>query len=254
MVIIMRENDTGIRAVDRALSILDCFSKNENSFSLTELSRKAELSPSTTLRVLDTLEQRHYLYRDPSSLRYYLGYRLAQISNIAFENMELTRLAQPEMEELNREFDESVGIYLLEGIVRVCMARVESTQRMRSVYSIGSQQPLTRGASGRVILAYQPEEMIESLLATDPFTTKDELAKVRKAGVAVSMGEREKGLVSVSAPLFNATMACIGALFISSPMVRTSSELIETMKDSVRLHAQNISKQMGYVADRPHSN
>ena len=105
-----------------------------------------------------------------------------------------------------------------------------------------------------MILAYQPEEMIESLLATDPFTTKDELAKVRKAGVAVSMGEREKGLVSVSAPLFNATMACIGALFISSPMVRTSSELIETMKDSVRLHAQNISKQMGYVADRPHSN
>lgn len=69
-----------VRAVERALAILDCFSIEHTSFSLMEISKEIQLSASTTLRLLSTLEKRNYLYRNPDNSRYYLGARVAQLA------------------------------------------------------------------------------------------------------------------------------------------------------------------------------
>ena len=79
--------ENNVRAVERALAILDCFNSSKNSFTLTELARAIDLSPSTTLRLISTLESKNYIYRNPENMRYYLGYRLAQLSDIAFSKM-----------------------------------------------------------------------------------------------------------------------------------------------------------------------
>lgn len=76
--------ENNVRAVERALAILDCFNSSKSSFTLTELARAIDLSPSTTLRLISTLESKNYIYRNPENMRYYLGYRLAQLSDIAF--------------------------------------------------------------------------------------------------------------------------------------------------------------------------
>ena len=178
---------------------IDCFSSQEPELSLTEISKKIELSPSTASRLLETLVQHHFLYRDPKSLRYSLGFRLAQLGNITAENMDLASLARPILAEFNREFDESVGVYTLKEDYRICSCRIESSKLMRGVFSIGTIRPLTRGASGRAILAYLPEETIDHLLGQNPqnpFTTKEKLKDVRDRGVAISLGELEAGLVT----------------------------------------------------------
>lgn len=246
----MDAKDNGVRSVERALNILDCFTPQEADLSLTEIAKKIGLSPSTTFRLLDTLEQRHYVYRDPKSLRYTLGFRLAQLSNLVFESMDLNTLAQPELAMFNKEFDESVGIYTLKDDYRVCTARIESSKLMRGVFTLGTIRPLTRGASGRAILAHLPEETIDRLLlqdSPDPFTTKEKLQEVRERGVAISLGEHEAGLISVSAPLFNARSEIIGSMFVSAPASRTDYGIIEKMCEATRRHAAAVSQLLGYI-------
>lgn len=246
----MDAKDNGVRSVERALNILDCFTPQETDLSLTEIAKKIGLSPSTAFRLLDTLEQRHYVYRDPKSLRYTLGFRLAQLSNLAFESMDLNTLAQPVLSAFNKEFDESVGIYTMKDDYRVCTARIESSRMMRGVFTLGTIRPLTRGASGRAILAFLPEEKIEQLMQRDPpnpFTSLEKLQEVRERGVAVSLGEHEAGLVSVAAPLFNAKSEVIGSLFVSAPSVRADYSVIERMCVSIRRHATAISQVLGYI-------
>lgn len=70
-----------VRAVERALAILDCFSIEHTSFSLMEISKEIQLSASTTLRLLSTLEKRNYLYRNPDNSRYYLGAQCGPAGN-----------------------------------------------------------------------------------------------------------------------------------------------------------------------------
>lgn len=239
--------DNTVRAVERALAILDCFSEDKNNFTLTELSHAIELSPSTTLRLLTTLENMNYIFRDPVNMRYYLGFRLAQLSHVAFANLDICQVVRPHLERLHSQFNESMGIYILKDDHRVCVERIECTQPLRSVVSVGQNQPLTRGASGRLLLAYLSEEEIRPLLEKDPATTFEDLARIKEYGYAVSHGERQAGVVSIAAPVFNSVGKVAAALFISGPEVRFDQYFINRLVEKVTQTARQVSMEMGYI-------
>ena len=239
--------EVSVRTVERALDILDCYASGKSGFSLTEIAEMIGLSPSTTLRLLGTLEKKHYLFRDPSNLKYYLGFRLAQLSNLSFDNMDYCRIAQPYLERLQERFNESSGVYALKGRRRVCVARVEGLCRLRSIVQIGDSYSLTRGASGRILLAYQPGEFIQACIAEDDFCSQDDLAAVRRQGYAVSHAERSAGVLSIAAPLFNAKGKVIAALFLSGADSHFDDEKIAGVAAVLCQYSREISHQMGYL-------
>lgn len=239
--------EVSVRTVERALDILDCYVSGKSGFSLTEIAEMIQLSPSTTLRLLGTLEKKNYLFRDPSNLKYYLGFRLAQLSNLSFDNMDYCRIAQPYLERLQERFNESSGVYALKGRRRVCVARVEGLCHLRSVVQIGDSYSLTRGASGRVLLAYQPVEFIQTCIEEDDFCTQDDLAVVRRQGYAVSYGERSSGVLSVATPLFNAKGKAIAALFLSGADSHFDDEKKANVISLLSRYSREISLQMGYI-------
>lgn len=235
-----------VRAVDRALQVLDLFADGASNFTLTEIARGIELSLSTTLRLLTTLEKRNYIYRSEENHRYYLGFRLAQISNLAFDNMDIIRIARPHLEYLNKLFNESTGLYVRKGDRRICVDRIEGTRNLRSVVQIGSNHILTRGASGRVLLAYLPEERIRLLLESDPYTTEQALEEVRRQGFAVSRAEREPGVLSVAAPAFDARGMAAAAVFVTAPLMRVEGGRVDEIVQKVLEASKKISREMGY--------
>ena len=239
--------DYNVRSVERAIQILNCFAADgKEAFSLKEVSTRIGLPPSTTLRLLSTLERANYIFRDPDSLKYYLGFKLAQISSLAFSNLDVCRVAHPFLEKLHASFNESTGLYMLKRDQRVCIARLEGTKSLRSVVTIGSSLPLTRGASGRILLAYLPEDRIKFLLESDSYTNMDELKLLRQKGYAVSYGEREAGVASVAAPIFNCHGKVFSALYITGPAPRFDEHLVARMIDEITVYAHNISLGMGY--------
>lgn len=247
--IIAQENS--VRAVERALAILDAYTEGKNGFTLMELARRNNLSPSTTLRILATMEKAGYLYRNPENLRYYSSFKLAQISNASFENLDFCRVARPFMERLCDRFHEGVGLYVMRGNRRICVDRVEGDRRLRSVLHIGDTAPLNCGASGRLLLAHCSESQLCRILPETSAETVEALRKIRERGYAVSYGEREPGVVSVASPLFNAKGEVVAALFLTGAAIYMNDEVIDQIIAAITESAREISRLMGFRTENP---
>jgi len=241
----MQENDTTVRSVLRALDILDAFAPGHFDLTLTEIAHRIGLSMSTTSRLVQTLESRSYLARSSETQRYSLGSRITQLGALGFSNVDLRKVALPFMQSLNETYDEGVSLYLPQGDERVCVERIESRQALRRVINIGDRHPLTRGAAGRVLLAYMPKDKRAELLKGDPFTTEEALNELRHAGYTVSLGEREEGVSSIAAPIIDARGIVVAALAMSGPSVRFSGSGFSDMVAKVKRHADSISAALG---------
>ncbi|HUW69034.1 MAG TPA: IclR family transcriptional regulator [bacterium] len=241
----MAENDTPVRSIERALDILDCFEPGRLELSLTDLAKQINLAMSTTSRIVATLEKRSFLTRNTETQRYSLGSRLAQIGALGLSNMELRKIALPFMRELNAIYNEGVSLYVVQGDERLCVERVESTRPLRRVINVGDRHPLTRGAAGRVLLAYLPPERRQSLLLGDPFATEDALEELRRSGYTVSLGEREEGVTSIAAPIQDAKCEIVAAIAMSGPSVRFEGSGFSDKVAKVKRTSELISEALG---------
>jgi DNA-binding IclR family transcriptional regulator len=241
----MAMKDTPVRSIERALDILDCFEPGKLELTLTDIASKIGLSMSTTSRIAATLEKRSFLSRNPDTQRYSLGSRIAQIGALGLSNMELRRVALPFMRDLNAMYNEGVSLYVIHEDERICVERVESTLPLRRVVNVGDRHPLTRGAAGRVLLAYLPKERRAAILAKDPYTTEEALEELRHGGYTVSLGEREDGVSSIAAPIEDARCEVVAALSMSGPSVRFEGSGFSDKIARVKKTAELISKALG---------
>jgi IclR family transcriptional regulator, KDG regulon repressor len=241
----MAVKDTPVRAIERALDILDCFEPGKLELTLTDIANAISLSMSTTSRIVATLEKRSYLARNIDTQRYSLGSRIAQIGALGLSNLELRKVALPFMRDLNALYNEGVSLYVIQDEDRICVERVESTLPLRRVVNVGDRHPLTRGAAGRVLLAYLPREKRKAILTKDPYTTEEALEELRHGGYTVSLGEREDGVSSIAAPIEDARCEVIAALSMSGPSVRFEGSGFSDKIARVKKTAEQISKALG---------
>jgi IclR family KDG regulon transcriptional repressor len=242
----MTGKDPTVRSVERTLDILDCFVPGRLELSLSEISRLIDLAMSTTSRLVATLEKRGYLSRSRENQRYSLGPMIARIGALGFSHVDIRRIALPLMRDLNAIYDEGISLYVVQGDERICVERVESQRPLRRVINVGDRHPLTRGAAGRVLLAFLPKDRRDELLARDPFTAEEALATLRRNGYAVSLGEREEGVTSIAAPVQDARGEVVATLAMSGPSVRFEGPGFDDKVAAVRRHAELISAALGW--------
>jgi IclR family KDG regulon transcriptional repressor len=241
-----KSSESSVRTLERGLEILLAFEYSSSDFSLTELAQKVDLSPSTASRLLASLEKYHFVRRSPETRRYSLGFAFLHLSGMAQLGNDLRTLALPFLKKLQQTHNESASLYVVESDSRVCLERVESTHPLRRNIMIGETLPLTRGAGGRVLLAWLSKEEQKEILAKQTGTSIEVLEGVRKAGYAVSHSEREAGVFAVSAPIFNDKKRVVAALSMSGPTSRLTRELEIKYIKSVCQTAKQLSKELGY--------
>jgi DNA-binding IclR family transcriptional regulator len=130
----------------------------------------------------------------------------------------LAQLAGPVLDALLEQTGESTQLYVREGDRRVCVASAERTSGLRDTVPLGASLPLTAGSGGAVLLAWAPDA------DRFPASSAARLAEVRANGWAQSVGEREAGVASVSAPVRDASGAVLGAVSVSGPVDRLGRE------------------------------
>ncbi len=242
----MSNNDSNVKAVERALNILNCFSREKPRLSLNEIAKAIELYPSTASRIINTLENMGYLKRDDKTLEYSLGYKLANLGAICLADGDLRSIARPYLISLRNLYNESVGLYIVNKNQRVCIDCVPSTQPLHRVIDIGTRMSMTRGASGKLLLAYMPDSVIQNFLFEDPLLSMKQIEEIRKNGYAMSINEHEQNLSSIATPIFNAEHKVIAALFISGPSFRLPPEQMEDISNRMKQVSGEISSQLGY--------
>lgn len=234
-----------VRALQRGLDILECLADAAFPMSLKEIAEHTEVSPATALRILNTLEERGFVHRREAGKKYSLGEKCFRMRESALQGPpNLREAALPHLQTLADAFDESVSLYIAVGQSRVCLERIESSRALRTAIAVGDSMPLTAGAGGRALLAWQSEEDVKKQFAGNFAELGPALKKIRQEGYVVSHGEREEGVSAVAAPVFGHGGALLAALSVAGPSTRFTPELVLKIIAAVTREAKALSLAM----------
>ena len=101
-----------VRSVQRALSILDCFSDRTPYLGVSEISEKLGIHKSTIHALLITLEDAGYVAKDLKNEKYFLTYKLFRLGSVVSDNISVKSVAKPFMKELCEETGQSAALNL----------------------------------------------------------------------------------------------------------------------------------------------
>jgi DNA-binding IclR family transcriptional regulator len=206
---------SGIGVVDKAIAILAATA--ESPRTLADLVEATTLPRATAHRLAVALEVHRLLARDAEG-RFVLGPRLAELAAALPDP--LVTAAGPVLAWLRDECGESAQLYRRDGNDRVCIAAAERATGLRTTVPIGSRLPMTAGSGAQVLCAWAADpQSLTGLLAASEFTARS-LADVRRRGWAQSVGQREAGVASVSAPVLSGDGDLLAAISISGPIER----------------------------------
>jgi DNA-binding IclR family transcriptional regulator len=216
------EHTSGVGVLDKSVSVLEAV--RGGARTLADLTSTTGLSRATAHRLAVALEVHRLLRRDRGG-RWHLGPRLAELAGGQPADLLLER-AGPVLARLRDGTGESAQLYRRSGETRVCVAAAERRSGLRDTVPVGSVLPLTAGSAAQVLLAWTPDD---AAVAGAAFSART-LTEVRRRGWAASVGEREVGVASVSAPVLGTDGAVLAAVSVSGPIERLT-------RSPGRLHA-----------------
>jgi DNA-binding IclR family transcriptional regulator len=235
-----------VGTLDRIVDILNAVEAGANTY--TDITRATGLSRPTAHRLIRALEQHGFLLQ-AGGAGYALGPRLLSLASSAMRELPLRDLAHPWLERLARATGESAQLYVREDDVRICIDAVESDNELRTIVAVGATLPLTKGSAGKVFLAWGAERDRRRVLATLPAKEAARLERTlgttARRGWADSTGEREPGVASVSAPVFDAAGAPVAAVSVSGPADRIGARRARQYGPAVTAAARGIEAALG---------
>jgi DNA-binding IclR family transcriptional regulator len=192
-----------VEAVERALSLLQCFEKPGEEVTLAALAQRSGFYKSTILRLTASLAYMGFIKRNTDGL-FSLGAELRRLGALSNAKVGLESIVRPALMELVAKTQETASFYVRDGNERICLYRVNSPRSARHHLNEGARHSLDSGAAGLILRAY------------DPISEPDaETAKTRTRGWANSEGGRDPDLTAVAVPLLNRQGELLGALSVS---------------------------------------
>ena len=247
-----------VKAVGRALDIIEELVKADDDLGVTELSQRLDIHKSTIYRLLSTLSYRGYVEQDSRTNNYKVGIKLFEVGSSVLNKMDLRSKIKPHLEQLMLDTKETVHLGILDDYEVVYIDKVESNETIRMYSKIGRRVPTHCTSLGKVLLAYSPEEVVDNAIQvkglpkytentiTDPDEFKERLARVRERGYAIDDEEQEPNIRCLAGPIFNYDGEIIAAFSISGPLMRMSEERVDDLSALVKDYSTRISASFGY--------
>jgi len=247
-----------IQAVSHALDLLEQFHDDVDELGVTELSKRLKLHKNNVFRLLATLESRGYIEQNKATENYRLGLKSLELGQTFIKQMGLLRQAKLTLEQLVHECNETAYVAIFKENHVVYLDVVETDMTVRVVSRVGSRLPAYCTAAGKVHLANLSEEELDALLTKnlEGFTPnthttllglKEDLKNIHEQGFAVDNEELDPGVRCIAAPIRDYTRRIVGAISLSGPSMRFTSERMETeLTPLVVDAAATLSTRLGY--------
>ena len=245
-----------IDALSKGLELLQCFSAGTPAWGVTELSARLGLHKSRVHRILQTLVKSGFIAQDQTTLRYHLGWNLFRLAQAADPDHPLRIAARPHLLWLREQTKGSVYLRVMRGGGNVILETVESSHPLRLVQPPGTMRPAHYGASGKVLLAFGPAAVSESVLSDSRlarFTPRSivdrdaflvELGRVKRRGYAFTDGEAVVGVRSVAAPILSPEGVGIAAVASALPSQSLPLRLVPAHARAVMQCAEKIARSL----------
>ncbi len=240
----MKDNNMNANQVnEKTLQLLMQVAVNDEPVSAKTLSEQLAVPLSSLYRHLKLLKEWNLIEESAHEKTFIVGpaalllMRSYQTSQHSLESVE-TILAR-----LQHQTGELAAYMVPVGYRALCVRQKESMQALRCSYVQGQSQPLLRGASSKVMLAFMPPERCERILRYFGQEARlnewqTELEMIRKNGYAVSTSEIDPGVSGISAPVMKGSKL-IGAVSVMAPAHR-----VEADKQRIILHVLQAARAL----------
>lgn len=254
----MENRDYTLSSVKNAMRILHLFSMDNPELGVTEIASKLRLSMGTTHRLISTLSRAAYLEKSEENCKYRLGLTILRHCGVITSSLEIHREALPFLEQLVGKLGEAVHIGVLEGNEVVYLHKIECKHPIRLLSHIGKRNPAFCTSAGKVILAYQSDEIIKHVLQselypygpktiTNPEILLENLMNIRRNGYSIAIDELHEGVVSIAVPVRDYTEEVIAAISAVGPKERITDDKIPYYIETLTLSGQELSMQLGFI-------
>lgn len=220
-----------VRAVDRALGLLERVSDAPRGIALAQLAAEADLAASTAHRLLSTLEDRGFVRFERASGRWFIGRTALAVGAGYAGSRDMVACAQPILKRLGQACGETVNLGMLDEGKVVFLHRFEARTRRAFVPS-GTSLPAHCSSIGKALLSVLPFAEVREAVSADrlvPVTAKtvcsrdafmSALEETRRAGFALDDEENTPGLRCIAAPVFDAYHRPVAAVSLAAPVER----------------------------------
>jgi DNA-binding IclR family transcriptional regulator len=247
-----------VQSVDRALAILDLLARRGEA-GVTEIAAELDVHKSTAFRLVGALENRQLVEQVSGRGKYRLGFGIIRLAGATTATLDLPREGQVVCERLAAEFDETVNLAILDTGAATNITQSYGSAAVTTRNWIGQRTPLHATSSGKVLLAWAEENVLEAALDTlerytpNTITSRSkllaELALVRDRGWGSTNEELEIGLNAVAAPIRGTGGTVIAAVSVSGPAYRLTVDSFPSVTEKLRAGAEEISTRIGYFGN-----
>ena len=246
-----------VQSIDRAVSILKCFTENKRELKLSEIAEQLGLNKSTVHGILSTLKYHRLISQDEKTQKYRLGLYLIELGEHVICSMDVRSIAYPIIEEICKELEETVHVVILDGIEVVYIDKKECDKSIKISTKIGARNLAYSTADGKVMLAYldletQMKMIPENIEKLTPNTIINkqmvikELAEIKKRGYAFDYEENIVGLICVAAPVFDYSGQAKYGISVMGPTIRMTEEKISQTINVLKNATNRISYLYGF--------
>ncbi|NIZ10368.1 IclR family transcriptional regulator [Pseudooceanicola sp. HF7] len=246
-----------VQSVDRALRLLELVAAEADGLRLSEVARRAGLAPSTTHRLLTTLEQRGFLQCDAATGTWHVGRKAHAVGAAYVLSRNLVAPAVPFLRRLRDATRETANLGVIEDGEVITISQAESREIMRAISPPGGRVPVLCSGMGKAILATRSDEDVDRMIRrhgfraatahslTRPEAVQAEMARIRQQGWALDDEEYVIGLRCVAAVVWGPEGEPACAISVSGLAARMTPEKVLRCAEVVTRIATELTQAMG---------
>jgi IclR family acetate operon transcriptional repressor len=242
--------------VTKALKLLACVAGSREPIALADLSRSIGLPKPTTYRLLRALEYVGFVRRDPLTRRHVIGSLFEDVALNALRHSAGHGRRRLLLGELARKVGARINLVVLKSANVLFVEWVESMTPLRVDIDPASAMPVHCTASGKLLLAFGPTELRDSVLRSAPFpactknsittarSLRRELAEICRRGHSEDDEELLLGVNCIAVPVYNRSRQVVAGLAAMAPVASLPLDRLRRHLPDLRECAASISHEL----------
>jgi DNA-binding IclR family transcriptional regulator len=220
-----------LQSVATALRAIEYLARARGA-GISEMSRELDITTGTAYRLVRTLVNEGFAEQNPQTKQYRLSLKFQLLAAQMRPGEGLRGLAQPFLQRLSEQTDETVNLGALVDREIVYLDKIASRELMSIEIKQGSHVAAHTTALGKAILACSEPEVVQRYLAgahfeaitpstiASPEQLRAELVKVAGRGYAIDESELLEDVRCVAAAVVNVAGVPQGAISVTAPRSR----------------------------------
>ncbi len=234
--------------VQKALVLLKCLADYGEPIGVKRLAEDTGLNISTVHRLLRLLAEERMVSFDPQTRLYGIGTDCIRFAISVLGGDSLAARVRPVIADLAHTLQETCAysVYEPDTFTKAIAAVERGPHQLGYNFDVGRRDGIHAGASGKAILAFLPDDDIETMFKTvtlevtaentivDPEALRRDIAEIRARGYATSLGERVPGAgFGIGAPVYGPDGRVVGSVVVTVPLFRWKKKNLGWMSKAV---------------------